>query len=109
MEFPDFIKKLPVAEMPPGINAWLLSAPRHQVAFLQIPRDSTVPEHAHAAQLEIPLEGSAEITIGGAVKTYGPGEPFYVPAGVPHAGKVKGPYTAVIIFDCPDRYKAKKK
>ncbi len=108
MEFPEFIRKLPMADMPPGIKGWLLLAPRHQVAFLQIPNDSSVPEHFHAAQLEIPLEGSADVTIGGVVKTYGRGESFYVPAGIPHSAKVKGPYAAVIIFDSPDRYAVRK-
>ncbi|MGA2955533.1 MAG: cupin domain-containing protein [Thermodesulfobacteriota bacterium] len=109
MRFPDFIEKLPQAELPvPGVQAFLLQAVRHQVAFLRSDKDMSMPEHSHGAQLEIPLEGVAEITMAGEVKVFGPGEPIYVPAGVPHAGKVKGPYAAVIIFDSPDRYKVKK-
>ena len=109
MSFPDFIEKLPQADVPVrGVQAFLLQAPHHQVAFLKSEQDMTMPEHYHAAQLEIPLEGTAEVTIAGKVKVFGTGEPIYVPAGVPHAGKVKGPYAAVIIFDSSDRYKVKK-
>ena len=109
MRFPDFIEKLPQAEVPvPGVQAFLLQAARHQVAFLRSDKDMSMPEHSHGAQLEIPLEGVAEVTMAGEVKVFGPGEPIYVPAGVPHGGKVKGPYAAVIIFDSPDRYKVKK-
>jgi quercetin dioxygenase-like cupin family protein len=109
MRFPDFIEKLPRVEVPvPGVEAFLLQGDRHQVAFLRSDKDMVMPEHSHAAQLEIPLEGNAEVTIGGEVKVYGPGQPIYVPAGVPHRGKVKGPYAAVIIFDAPDRYRVKK-
>jgi quercetin dioxygenase-like cupin family protein len=110
MRFPDFIEKLPKAELPvPGVEGFLLQAAKHQVAFLRSDRDMTMPEHCHAAQWEIPLEGTAEVTIGGKAKAFGPGQPIYVPAGVLHSGKVKGPYTAVIIFDAPDRYKVKNK
>jgi quercetin dioxygenase-like cupin family protein len=109
MRFPDFIEKLPQADVPvPGVQAFLLQATRHQVAFLKSDKDMTMPEHSHAAQLEIPLEGSAEIIMAGEVKLFGPGEPIYIPAGVPHGGKVKGPYAAVIIFDSAERYKIKK-
>ena len=109
MSFPDFIEKLPQADVSVrGVQAFLLQAPHHQVAFLKSEQDMTMPEHSHAAQMEIPLEGMAEVTMAGQAKVYGPGEPIYVPAGVAHSGKVKGPYASVIIFDSADRYKLKK-
>ncbi len=109
MRFPGFIEKLPPAEIPvPGVEGFLLQAKKHQVAFLRSERDMIMPEHSHAAQWEIPLEGTAEVTIGGKTQIFGPGQPLFVPAGVPHSGKVKGPYTAIIIFDSPDRYKVKE-
>ena len=109
MRFPDFISKLPQAEFPvPGVEGFLLQAAKHQVVFLRSDRDMIMPEHSHAGQWEIPLEGTAEVTIGGKIQIFGPGQPIYVPAGVPHSGKVKGPYTAIIIFDAPDRYRTKK-
>ena len=56
MRFPDFIEKLPQAEVPvPGVQAFLLQAARHQVAFLRSDKDMSMPEHSHGAQMEIPL------------------------------------------------------
>jgi len=109
MRFPDFIEKLPEVALPfPGARALLIQAPAHQVVFLATEGDTGVAEHSHEAQWEIPLQGSVELTISGQVKIYGPGQPFYVPAYVPHSGKVKGLYTAIIIFDGPSRYRVKK-
>jgi quercetin dioxygenase-like cupin family protein len=109
MRFPEFIEKLPQGEVPmPGSQLFILQAEKHQVAFIRLEKDILVPEHSHAAQWEIPLEGTAEVNIGGEVKVYGPGEPFYVGNGVPHSGKVKSPYAAILIFDTPARYKIKK-
>ena len=109
MRFPDFIEKLPQGDIPmPGSQAFILQAEKHQVAFLRLEKDIAVPEHAHAAQWEVPLEGTAEVNIAGEVRVYGPGQPFYLGKGVPHSGKVKAPYAAILIFDTPDRYKIKK-
>ena len=109
MRFPDFIEKLPRADLPiPGVEGYLLQAEEHQVAFLRSENDMVMPEHSHAAQWEIPLEGTAEITWGGQVKVFGPGQPIYVPAGVPHSGKVKVSYAAIFVFDAPARYEVKK-
>ena len=109
MRFPDFIEKLPQGEVAmAGARLFVLQAEKHQVGFIRLEEDVSVPEHSHAAQWEIPLEGSAEVNIGGEVKVYGPGQPFYVGEGVPHTGKVKSPYAAILIFDAPDRYKIRK-
>jgi len=109
VRFPEFIEKLPQGDVSiPGAQLFILQAEKHQVAFIRIETDVAVPEHSHAAQWEIPLEGSAEVKIGGEAKVYGPGQPFHVGSGVPHSGKVKGPYAGILIFDVPDRYKIKK-
>jgi quercetin dioxygenase-like cupin family protein len=109
MRFPDFIEELPQGDVPmPGSRAFVLQAEKHQVVFLALEKDISVPEHSHAAQWEVPLEGTAEVSIAGKVQVYGPGQPFYVGNGVPHSGKVKSPYAAILIFDAPDRYKMKK-
>jgi quercetin dioxygenase-like cupin family protein len=109
MRFPQFIEKLPEVDFPaPGARGRLIQAPNHQVVFLATEGDAAIAEHSHEAQLEIPLQGSAEMTMSGQVKVYGPGQPIYVPAGVPHSGKLKGPYSAILIFDGPNRYRIKK-
>jgi quercetin dioxygenase-like cupin family protein len=109
MKFPDFIEKLPQGEVPmAGSLAFVLQAEKHQVVFLRLENDISVLEHSHAAQWEIPVEGTAEVNIGGQTKVYGPGQPFFVGNGVPHSGKVKAPYAAILVFDAPDRYQIEK-
>ena len=109
MRFPEFIEKLPEVEFAaPCAQARLIQAPNHQVVFLSMEGDTSIPEHSHEAQWEIPLQGSAEMTISGRVKVHGPGQPFYIPAGAPHRGKIKGPYAAILIFNEPNRYRIKK-
>ena len=86
MRFPDFIEKLPQVDFPvPGVRAWLLQASQHQVVFVKSEGDLNMPEHSHAAQLEIPLQGEADMSISGKKKVFGPGQPIYVPAGAQEA------------------------
>ena len=109
MRFPEFIEKLPQGDVSlPESQLFVLQAEKNQVAFIRIEKDIAVPVHSHAAQWEVPLEGTAEVNIGGEVKICGPGQPFYVGNGVSHSGKVKSPYAAILIFDAPDRYKIRK-
>ena len=51
------------------------------------------PEHHHPSQAERfeVLEGAMRAIIDGEERTYGPGEPFEVPAGVPHQMAAVGP------------------
>ena len=51
------------------------------------------PEHLHPNQAERfeVIEGAMVTIIGGEERTYGPGEPFEVPAGVPHQMAAEGP------------------
>ena len=114
MRFPEFIEKLPEADFPANFSpanarGWIIQAPNHQVVFLATEGDIEAAEHSHEAQWEIPLQGGVELTVSGQTKFYGPGQPFYVPAGVPHGGKVRGPYLAILVFDGPNRYRVKNK
>jgi uncharacterized RmlC-like cupin family protein len=43
----------------------------------------------------------------GETVEYGPGDNFYIPAGLPHAAKVHAGYKALILFNEPGRYRAK--
>ena len=44
---------------------------------------------------------------GGAPRTYRAGDRFFIPAGVRHSAVVSAGYRAVMVFNSPDRYKAK--
>src|SRR6516225_11223367 len=62
------------------------------VAFNWIqPGHPEVPHHSHPYdQLALILSGTLELDLDGDVYTVAAGELLYIPAGVPHTGKVIG-------------------
>jgi quercetin dioxygenase-like cupin family protein len=106
--FPEPIRKLPRADIPlKGIQAYLSQADSHQIIFMEFEEDVDLAEHVHAAQIGIVLEGRIELVIGGEIRTYEKGDRYYIPAGVPHSGKIIGGYADITFFDEPRRYAAK--
>lgn len=107
--FPEPIRKLPEADIPlKGIKAYLSQADTHQVIFMEFEEDVDLPEHAHAAQVGIVLEGRIELVIGGEKRTYARSDRYYIPAGVRHSGKIFAGYADITFFDEPRRYTIKK-
>lgn len=103
--FPDFIRALPEIDLPlAGARGWLLQGTTQQAVFVEFEETVEVPEHAHAEQWEICLEGKVELRREGCSRTYGPGEHFFIPAGQSHAATVHAGYWALICFNAPDRY-----
>ena len=43
----------------------------------------------------------------GRTRTYGRGERYYIPGGVPHSGRIFAGYADITFFDEPRRYQAK--
>ena len=106
--FPGAITRLPEADIPlDGIRAYLSQSDSHQIIFMQFDQDVDLPEHAHAAQFGIVLEGKIDLTIGGRAGTYEKGDRYYIPAGVRHSGKIHAGYADITFFDEPHRYKSK--
>ena len=104
----DSLKLLmPAAEVHPDVEAFLSQSENHQVVFMDFKEDVLVPEHSHAAQLEIVIAGELELTTPEGIKIYKTGDLFYLENGVPHAGKVKKGYKSIGVFFQKDRYKAK--
>ena len=107
-QFPDFVKALPEVDLPlPGARGWMIQGEKQQVVFLEFDQDVKVPEHAHDEQWELALAGSVVLTREGEETEYRAGDSFFIPAGVPHAGSIKGGYKAMLVFNSPDRYKQK--
>ncbi|MBN2012579.1 cupin domain-containing protein [candidate division KSB1 bacterium] len=107
--FPPAITALPEADIPlTGIHAWLSQADTHQIIFMEFSEDVDLPEHAHAAQYGIVLEGMIELTIDGATRTYSKGDRYYIPEGVKHSGKIFAGYADITFFNQADRYAMKK-
>ena len=106
--FPPPIKALPKADIPlDGIQAYLSQSSTHQIIFMEFENDVDLPEHSHAAQVGFVLEGRIDLTIRGEKNTYTKGDRYYIPAGVPHFGKIHAGYADITFFDEPDRYAPK--
>jgi mannose-6-phosphate isomerase-like protein (cupin superfamily) len=106
--FPEPIRNLPGADIPlDGVTAYLSQSDTHQIIFMQFETDVDLPEHAHAAQVGIVLEGQIDLVIGGKAYSFTKGDRYYIPAGVAHSGKIFAGYADITFFDEPGRYAVK--
>lgn len=108
--FPEPIQQLPEADVPlSGLTAYLSQAEGHQILFMQFSEDVVLPEHAHASQWGIVLEGKIDLVIGGEPHTFHKGDRYFIPKSVPHSGKIYAGYADITFFDQKDRYGVKQK
>lgn len=106
--FPEMIRQLPEADIPlPGVRGYLLQGAGQQAVFLEIEPIGALPAHHHAAQFGIVIEGEMSLTVDGVTRRYGPGDSYYIPAGVVHRAEFHSFFRAVDFFDEPERYRAK--
>ena len=106
--FPDIVRKLPEADLLlKGAKVFISQTETHQIAFMEFSADTDVPEHSHASQWEIVLEGHVEVIIEGKRSIYGKGDRFYIPKDVKHSAKIHAGYAEMAIFNQNDRYKPK--
>jgi quercetin dioxygenase-like cupin family protein len=106
--FPQPIKNLPEADIPlDGVTAYLSQADTHQILFMEFEKDVSLPEHTHAAQVGIVLEGKIELVIDGKSRCLSRGDRYYIPRGVKHSAKIHAGYADIAFFDEPNRYSPK--
>jgi quercetin dioxygenase-like cupin family protein len=106
--FPEPIRNLPEADIPlKGIRAYLSQSENHQIIFMEFAEDVELPEHAHADQWGIVLEGKIDLVIEGVKRTYTKGDRYFIPAGTKHSGKIYAGYADITFFNEKDRYKVK--
>jgi len=107
--FPEFIRKLPEADTPlRGVTLWLLQGSTASATLFQAREDSRVPEHSHAAQWGIVVDGEMQLTIDKVTRTLRRGDEYFVPAGVPHSASFKAGFRVIDFFDDPNRYRPRK-
>jgi mannose-6-phosphate isomerase-like protein (cupin superfamily) len=107
--FPEPIRNLPVANIPlKGIKAYLSQSENHQILFMQFSEDVDLPEHSHATQVGIVLEGKIDIFIGGKNHTFSKGDRYYIPEGTRYSGKAYSGYADITFFAEPTRYAVKE-
>lgn len=108
--FPKPIRDLPEADIPlEGVKAYLSQSDTHQIIFMEFEKDVDLPEHSHAAQIGIVLEGRIDLTIGGETKTYTKGDQYLIEKNVVHSGKIYAGYADITFFNEPDRYSKKER
>ncbi len=106
--FPEPIKKLPQADIPiNGLTVFLSQGETHQILFMEFSEDVDLPEHSHAGQMGIVLEGKIELTINAHKHTYEKGDRYFIPKNIKHSGKIYAGYADITFFDQPDRYGTK--
>ena len=106
--FPEPIRNLPKADIPlDGITAYLSQSDTHQILFMQFEKDADLPEHSHAAQIGIVLEGKIELVIDGEKQCFTKGDRYHIPEGVRHSGKIYAGYADITFFNEPNRYSIK--
>jgi len=108
MEYPEFIKNMPSAEIPfEGAAANLLTGKEGQAAFFKLKKGFLVPPHSHGEQWGIMVSGELELTIGEETKVYKAGDSYYIGEGVTHSANCLTDVLAIDIFADPERYKAR--
>jgi mannose-6-phosphate isomerase-like protein (cupin superfamily) len=106
--FPEPIRNLPEADIPlAGIKAYLSQSDSHQIIFMEFGEDVDLPEHSHAAQIGIVLEGRIDLMIDGESSSYTRGDRYFIPEGVLHSGKIYAGYADITFFNEPRRYSRK--
>jgi quercetin dioxygenase-like cupin family protein len=107
-DFPEPIKKLPLADVPfEGCTAYLSQHSDHQILFMRFEKDVRLLAHSHRAQWGIVLSGRIELVIGGKNHLYAKGDNYFIPEGVVHSGKIHAGYADITYFDQKDRYTIK--
>ncbi len=107
--FPEFVRKLPRADLPlEELNGWLLRGEEGQVLLLQVDEERSLPEHEHGDQWGIVIDGEMELTLGGKTDTYRRGDSYFIPCGTPHGAILRKGFRALDLFADKDRYCVKK-
>jgi len=110
MELPEIITRLPEADLPfpsTSVKTSVLQSERGQLVFFEILKDVEIPPHSHKGQWGTVLEGQIELTVGGETRKAGPGNSYYIPAGVVHGARIPAGSKIIEFFEEPDRYRLK--
>ena len=104
MPFFDF-NQLELRDFRPGIKSAAHLGDQMTLAVMSIDEGKADIGHVHSfEQCGVVLAGSFSLTIGEETRTLGPGQGYFVPAGVPHGWSTeKGP---VRILDLSARFPA---
>ncbi|MEZ0075395.1 cupin domain-containing protein [Planotetraspora sp. GP83] len=104
LSYPEFFDKMSKLNVPDGVRAWVMSD-RAQVVFYELPEGSPpADEQTEGAEWGLIVEGKVEITMNGETRTYGKGDTYYIPGGVPHRVVNHPGVVGIDVFERPDRF-----
>ena len=107
--FPEPILNLPEADIPlRGVKAHLSQGPDHQIIFMTFAEDVDLPEHSHAGQWGIVLEGRIDLVMDGISRTFQKGDRYFIPRGTRHHGRIYAGYADITYFGERERYRVKQ-
>lgn len=86
--FPEQITSLRKVEVPGGVTIYISQADQHVVYYLTASEDLEYPEHEHAAQFAVVLEGRIDITTATGTCSFVKGDRYCLPAGTKHCVKI---------------------
>src|SRR5262249_10828174 len=102
---PEMIARHPAVDLGrEGVESHLIQAGEQQFVFMSYQRDTDIPEHAHAAQWGVVLDGEMELTVEGERRLLRRGDSYSLPAGARHSARIYGGYKGLTMFDQKDRY-----
>lgn len=105
---PEMIIKLPeIATPADSIKGYMIQGESNQSIFFIVKAGTFLPEHSHAAQWGIVIEGEFEIAIGKDIKIYRKGDVYFIPEGTPHSGKYVTDVISFDVFDDKNKFKVK--
>jgi quercetin dioxygenase-like cupin family protein len=99
-DLPEMITTLPGVSMPTDdIQGYLIQGETNQAILFKVKAGTHFPDHTHAAQWGVIIDGEFEIIINGNKTTYRKGDTYFVPENTVHSGYY---ITDVISFDVFD-------
>ena len=105
---PEMIKKLPEIEVTnESIKGYMIQGESNQSIFFIVRAGTFLPEHSHAAQWGIVIDGEFEISFGDKTMSYRKGDTYYVPEGTPHTGEYITDVVSFDVFDDKNKFKIK--
>ncbi|TET36219.1 MAG: cupin domain-containing protein [Planctomycetota bacterium] len=108
VEYPEFIRKLPQADLPfEGMTGFLIQGESGQVVLFESEVEAHVPAHSHGSQWGVVTGGKMDLRIGEDLRTYLPGDCYFIAAGTEHEAKIYPGFKCVDVFEDTDRYHPK--
>lgn len=107
MNYPEFMKRFPLLDVPfpkDAVEAHAIRSDAGLVVYFDVHRDCEVPPHSHGGQWGAIFHGEIELTVDGVTRTFRPGDTWDIPAGSVHSALLKAGAKLMDVFEEPDRY-----